>query len=75
MKTRLDRMKIEGAILDILSCVSIVALIFSPFLLLLVVKEQPECRVQTTERGNRLHITLDCPMIPSSAHVAPTDEK
>ena len=75
MKTRLDRMKIEGAILDILSCVSIVALIFSPFLLLLVVKEPPECRVKTTERGNRLHIVLDCPMIPSSAHVAPTDEK
>lgn len=75
MKTRLDRMKIEGVILEILSCVSIVALIFSPFLLLLVVKEPPECRVQTTEHGNRLHIVLDCPMIPSFAHVAPTDEK
>nr|DAK83744.1 MAG TPA: hypothetical protein [Bacteriophage sp.] len=75
MKTRLDRMKIEGTILDILSCVSIVALIFSPFLLLLVVKEPPECQVKTTERGNRLHITLDCPMIPASALEASNDEK
>lgn len=35
----------------------------------------PECQVKTTERGNRLHIVLDCPMIPSSAHAASTDEK
>lgn len=75
MKTRLDRMKIDGTILDILSYVSIVALIFSPFLLLLVVKEPPECQVKTTERGNRLHITLDCPMIPASALEASNDEK
>lgn len=34
-----------------------------------------ECRVKTTERGNRLHIVLDCPMIPSSALEASTDEK
>lgn len=35
----------------------------------------PECLVQTTERGNRLHIVLDCPMIPSSALEASNDEK
>jgi len=35
----------------------------------------PECLVKTTERGNRLHIVLDCPMIPVSAHEASTDEK
>lgn len=75
MKTRLDRMKIEGIILEILSWVSIAALILSPLLLLLVAKEPPECQVRTTERGNRLHIVLDCPMIPSSAHEASTDEK
>lgn len=75
MKTRLDRMKIESTILEILSCVLIVALIFSPFLLLLVVKEPPECLVKTTERGNRLHIVLDCPIIPASALEASTDEK
>lgn len=35
----------------------------------------PECQVKTTERGNRLHIVLDCPMIPASALEASTDEK
>lgn len=34
-----------------------------------------ECQVKTTERGNRLHIALDCPMIPASALEASTDEK
>ena len=34
-----------------------------------------ECPVKATERGNRLHITLDCPMIPSSALEASNDEK
>lgn len=35
----------------------------------------PECLVRTTERGNRLHIVLDCPMIHASALEASTDEK
>ena len=75
MKTRLDRMKIEGIILEVLSYAFIAVLIASPFVLLVAAKEQTECLVKTTERGNRLHIVMDCPMIPSSAHVAPTDEK
>lgn len=69
------RLAIEGAILTALSWGCIVALILSPFLLLFFAKEPTECLVKTTERGNRLRIVLDCPMIPSSAHVAPTDEK
>lgn len=34
-----------------------------------------ECLKKTTKRGNLLHIALDCPMIPSSAHEASADEK
>ena len=75
MKTRLDRMKIEGIILDVLSYAFIAALIASPFVLLAFAKEPTECRVQATERGNRLHVVLDCPMIPVSALEASTDEK
>lgn len=70
-----DRRTIEETFLNVLSWASIAALIASPFLLLAVAKESPECLVKTTEHGNRLHIALDCPMIPASTHVAPTDEK
>lgn len=75
MKTRLDRMKIEGIILEVLSYACIAALIASPLVLLMVAKEPTECLVKTTERGNRLHIVLDCPMIPSSTLEASNDEK
>lgn len=70
-----DRRTIEETFLNVLSWASIAALIAAPFLLLFVAKESPGCLVKTTERGSRLHIVLDCPMIPSSAHEASTDEK
>lgn len=68
-------LKIEGAILTALAWGCIVALVLSPFLLIFFAKEPTECQTMTTERGNRLHIELDCPMIPSSAQAASTDEK
>lgn len=74
MKTQ-TRWAIEGFILNVLSWCCIGALIASPFLLIFFAKESTECLVRTTERGNRLHIVLDCPMIPSSAQAASTDEK
>ena len=70
-----DRRTIEETFLNVLSWASIAALIASPFLLLAVAKESPECLVKTTERGNRLHIVLDCPMVPASALESSTDEK
>lgn len=72
------RWKIEDAILNCVSYAFVVAFFSLPIIVLLFVSDAPnppKCRVQTTERDNRLHIVLDCPMIPSYAHVASTDEK
>ena len=60
---------------EIMGWLCVVMLVSLPFLLIFVAKEPPECLVKTTERGNRLHITLDCPMIPASALEASADEK
>lgn len=70
-----SRLEIEGFILTVLAWGCIGVLVLSPFLLLFFAKEPTECLVRTTERGNRLHIVLDCPTIPSSAQAASTDEK
>lgn len=72
------RWKIEDAILNCVSYAFVVAFFSLPIIVLLFVSDAPkppECLVQTTELGNRLHIVLDCPMIPSSALEASNDEK
>lgn len=75
MKTKFANLFTEETFVNIMGWLCVAMLVSMPFLLLFVAKEPPECLVKTTERENRLHIVLDCPMIPASAHVAPTDEK
>lgn len=75
MKTKFANLFTEEMFVEIMGWLCVVMLVSLPFLLIFVAKSPTECLVKTTERGNRLHIVLDCPMIPASAHVAPTDEK
>lgn len=75
MKTKFANLFTEEMFVEIMGWLCVVMLVSLPFLLIFVAKEPTECQVKTTERGNRLHIVLDCPMIPASALEASTDEK
>lgn len=75
MKTKFANLFTEEMFVEIMGWLCVVMLVSLPFLLIFVAKEPTECLVKTIERGNRLHIVLDCPMIPASALEASTDEK
>lgn len=75
MFARLRDMFTEEMLVNIMGWLCVAILVSMPFLFLFVAEEPPECLVKTTERGNRLHITLDCPMSPASALEASADEK
>ena len=75
MFARLRDMFTEEMLVNIMGWLCVAILVSMPFLFLFVAEEPPECQVKTTECGNRLHITLDCPMIPTSALEASADEK
>lgn len=67
MKTKFANLFTEEMFVEIMGWLCVVMLVSLPFLLILVAKEPTECLVKTTERGNRLHITLDCPAIHAHA--------
>lgn len=75
MKTKFANLFTEEMFVEIMGWLCVVMFVSLPFLLIFVAKEPTECQVKTTERGNRLHIVLDCPMIPASALEASNDEK
>ncbi len=75
MKTKFANLFTEEMFVEIMGWLCVVMLVSLPFLLIFVAKEPTECLVKTTERGNRLHITLDCPTIHAHALEASTDEK
>lgn len=75
METKFQISGMSETVVNILGWLCVAMLVSLPLLAFIFAKEPTECLVRTTERGNRLHIVLDCPMIPSSAQAASTDEK
>lgn len=75
MERKLEINGISETMVNIMGWLCVAIFVSLPFLVFIFAKEPTECQVRTTERGNRLHIVLDCPMIPSSAHEASTNEK